>query len=235
MTPKSSDPRSLNWLKNYPKYTVSLLKAWYGDAARADNDFAFDYVPKQGGNYSHIALFESMYRGGIKGMYVMGQNPAVGGPNANMERAALEKLDWLVVTELWETETATFWKRPGVDPKEIKTEVFLFPAASAFEKEGSVTNSGRWVQWRWKAVDPPGDARDDAWVLNQLVRRLKQRYAAKGGAFPDPVLKVTWDYGADRVDQCKSCLAEAVAKQLAVRKARQRVVMGESGVGTKVG
>ena len=200
VTPKTKDPQSLNWLKNYPKYVVSLLKAWYGDSARADNEFAFANLPKQGANYSHIALFESMYAGGIKGMYVMGQNPAVAGPNATMERKALEQLDWLVVTELWETETASFWMRPGVNPAEIATEVFLLPAASALEKEGSVTNSGRWVQWRYKAVEPPGDAREDGWIITQLVARLKRLYATEGGAFPDPIAALTWDYGTDRPD-----------------------------------
>lgn len=199
VTPKSTDPKSVNWWKNYPKYMVSLLKAWYGDAARKENEFAYRYLPKRGANYSHIALFEAMYEGKINGFYVMGQNPAVGGPNANMERRALEKLDWLVVTDLWETETAAFWKRPGTDPKAIKTEVFLLPAASAIEKEGSVTNSGRWLQWRWKAVEPAGEAKEDTWIINQLMLRLKKLYAAKGGAFPEPILALTWNYGMDNV------------------------------------
>jgi formate dehydrogenase major subunit len=200
VTPKSQDPKSVNWWKNYPKYMVSLLKAWYGDAAQKDNDFGFAWLPKRGGNYSHIPLFEAMHAGTIKGFFVMGQNPAVGGPNAGMERKALEKLEWLAVTELWETETASFWKRPGVNPTDVKTEVFLLPAASYVEKEGSVTNSGRWVQWRWKAVDPPGQAREDAWILNQLMLRLRTRYADKGGPAPDGVLKLTWAYGSERVD-----------------------------------
>ena len=199
-TPKSQDPKSVNWWKNYPKYMVSLLKAWYGEAAQKDNEFGYAWLPKRGGDYSHMPLFEAMYAGTIKGFFVMGQNPAVGGPNAGMERKALEKLDWMVVTELWETETAAFWKRPGASPKDIKTEVFLLPAASAIEKEGSVTNSGHWVQWRWKAVNPPGEAREDAWIVNQLMLRLRKRYAEKGGAAPDGLLKLAWDYGKERVD-----------------------------------
>ncbi len=101
-----------------------------------------------------------MYAKTIKGLFAMGQNPAVAGPNLNMERKALEKLDWMVVMELWETETASFWKRPGVDPTKINTEVFLLPAAASVEKEGSISNSGRWMQWRYKAVNPPGEAKD---------------------------------------------------------------------------
>ena len=195
VTPRTNDPKSVNWWKNYPKYMVSLLKAWWGDAATPENDFAFHFLPKNSGNYSHIALFEAMYEGVIKGLIVLGQNPAVGGPNANMERKAMENLEWMVVSELWETETASFWKRPGVNPADIQTEVFLLPAAAWVEREGSVTNSGRWVQWRFKAVDPPGEAKEDLWIVNQIVRRVRALYEKEGGAFPDPIVKLTWDYG----------------------------------------
>ncbi len=168
VTPKSNDPKSANWWQHTPKYMVSLLKTWYGDAASAGNQFGYHYLPKieSGVNYSHIALFEAMYSGIIKGLMCWGQNPAVGGPNANLERQALDKLDWLVVTDIWETETANFWKRPGVNPADIKTEVFLLPALNSFEKEGSVTNSGRWSQWRYKAADGPGAAQEDLWMLD---------------------------------------------------------------------
>ncbi len=194
-TPKTNDPKSVNWWKNYPKYMVSLLKAWWGDAATPDNEFAYQFLPKNSGNYSHISLFEAMYEGVIKGLIVLGQNPAVGGPNANMERKAMENLEWLVVSELWETETASFWKRPGVNPADIKTEVFLLPAAAWVEREGSVTNSGRWVQWRFKAVTPPGDAREDLWIVNQIMRRVRNLYATEGGTFAEPIVKLTWNYG----------------------------------------
>ncbi len=148
VTPTTKDPKSLNWWKNYPKYIVSLLKAWFGEAATKENDFAFNWLPKvaAGKDYSHIPLFEAMNNGDIKGFIVIGQNPAVAGPNSNLERTAMEKLDWLVVADLWETETAAFWKRPGAKAADIKTEVFLLPAASWVEREGSVTNTGRWAQ-----------------------------------------------------------------------------------------
>jgi len=200
VTPQSKDPKSVNWWKNHPKYMVSLLKAWWGDAAKKENEFAYQFLPKNSGNYSHISLFEAMYAGGITGFIVLGQNPAVGGPNANMERAAMEKLDWLVDIELWETETAAFWKRPGANPAGIKTEVFLLPAAAYVEREGSVTNSGRWVQWRNKAVEPLGDSKPDMWITNQIVRQLRDLYAKKRGAFPDPILNLTWNYGKSTPD-----------------------------------
>ncbi len=197
VTPKSNDPNSANWWQNYPKYIVSLLKAWYGDASTADNEFGFNYLPKIEAtkNYSHISLFEAMYAGDIKGFMVWGQNPAVGGPNANLERAALEKLDWMLVTDIWHTETSDFWKRPGVDPKTINTEVFLLPALNSFEKEGSVTNSGRWMQWRYKCADGPPDAVDDLQMLNLIMLKLKELYSAEDGPNAEAITKLTWDYG----------------------------------------
>ncbi len=194
-TPVSKDPKSVNYWKHYPKFAVSLLKAFWGDAAIEENDFAYNYLPKISGNYSHIALFEALYKGVIKGMILLGQNPAVGGPNARMERKAMENLDWMVAADLWETETASFWKGPEVDPKKIKTEVFLLPAAASFEKEGSITNSGRWAQWRYQAVNPPGQAKDDLWILNAIFTRVQNLYKKEGGKFPEPITKLSWNYG----------------------------------------
>jgi formate dehydrogenase-N alpha subunit len=209
-TPTTSDPKSLNWWKNTDKYIVSLLKAWYGDAATAGNDFGFHYLPKieSGKNYSHISLFEAMNDGIIKGLMVWGQNPAVGGPNANLERAAMEKLDWMIVSDMWQTETANFWKRPGANTANIQTEVFLLPANNSWEKEGSVTNSSRWMQWRYKAAEGPGDAEDDLWMLDKITRKLKDLYNAEGGPSAESITKLDWDYGADHPD------VRAVAKEI---------------------
>jgi formate dehydrogenase-N alpha subunit len=206
-TLKSNDPNSVNYWKNFPKFAVSLLKAFYGENAKKGNDFCYDYLPKMDGNYSHISLFEKMYEGGIKGLFILGQNPAVGGPNARMEKKAMENLDWLVAADLWETETADFWHGPEADPKKIKTEVFLLPAASSVEKMGSITNSGRWAQWRYKAVEPPGDAKDDLYILNSVFTRLRALYKKQGGKFADPILNSAWNYG-EHPD------AEAVAKEI---------------------
>jgi formate dehydrogenase-N alpha subunit len=209
VTPVSNDPLSLNWWKNRPKYVVSLLKAWYGDAATKDNQFGYHYLPKveTGKNYSHIALFEAMFAGVIKGFMVWGQNPAVGGPNANLERAALGKLDWMVVADMWHTETSDFWKRPGVNPADVKTEVFLLPALNSYEKEGSVTNSGRWMQWRYKCADGPGEAIDDLQMINLLAHKLKELYAKEGGPNAEAITKLTWNYG-------EHANAHAVAKEI---------------------
>jgi formate dehydrogenase major subunit len=186
--------KSTNWWQHYKKYMVSLLKDYYGENATADNDFAYSYLPKRTGDNSHIALFESMNKGTIKGMIAMGQNPAVGGPNADFEIEALGKLDWMIVADLWETETAAFWKRPGVDPKDIDTEVFLLPAAASVEKEGSITNSGRWSQWRYKAIDPPGEARSDLWILWKLGDMLKKFHRFSLNSADDPIKHLDWDY-----------------------------------------
>ncbi len=220
--PTTADPQSANWWQNYPKYTVSLLKAFWGEHATPENDFAYHYLPKATGNHSHIALFEAMGRGEVNGLMVFGQNPAVGGPNANLAHRAMDKLDWLVVAELWETETAAFWKRPGADPAAIDTEVFLLPAAASMEKEGSLTNSGRWGQWRYKAIDPPGDARSDLWIITQMVRHLKSLYETEGGAFPEPIVHLTWDVGdLDHPD------SHAVARDINGRFVADRVIDGQ--------
>ena len=198
-TPKTNDPMSVNWWQHKPKYLVSLLKAWYGDAATKENNFCFDWLPKASKPYPHIVLFEDMFAGQHKGAILMGTNPVVGGPDSSREAKALERLEWLVCADLWETDTSVFWKRPGANPAAIQTEVFLLPMASSVEKEGSVSNSGRWAQWRYKAQEPPGQARSDLWLVDAMFRELQKLYkadvaAGKRCALPDPIIKGNWDY-----------------------------------------
>lgn len=183
------------WM-NKPKFVISLLKAAYGGNATLANNYAYDYLPKlaKGKNYSHIAVFEAMDKGDIKGLFLWGQNPAVGGPNCGFERKAMEKLDWMVAIDLWETETASFWKAPGVKAEEINTEVFLLPAAAHYEKEGSIANSGRWIQWRWKAVEARGEAKSDLWIVDRLYKAIRDQYK-KGGKVPEAITNLSWDYG----------------------------------------
>ncbi len=193
-TPKSNDEMSANWWQHYDKYMVSLLKAWYGNNATAENDFGYDWLPKNVGNHSWLSLFHDMDAGGIKGFFAWGQNPAVGGAHANMVLDGLGKLDWMVAVNIWELETAQFWKRPGVNPAGIDTEVFLLPAALSFEKEGSITNSGRWAQWRWKAQEPLGESKPDSWILNELMIRLQALYEQEGGPNAEAITKLDWNY-----------------------------------------
>jgi formate dehydrogenase major subunit len=181
---------------NYRKFIVSLLKAWYGDAATFENDFGFGWLPRVDGDYSQLAYFDRMARGEVKGYLLFGQNPGGGGPNAGLHRAGLRNLDWLVVVDWFEIESAVFWKDDPTGPKssDIKTEVFFLPAAAAPEKEGSLTNTQRMLQWHDKATDPPGDCRSDAWFIYQLGNRLKQLYAASTDPRDAPLLNLTWDY-----------------------------------------
>ena len=181
---------------NTPKFIVSLLKAWWGDAATRENDFAYHYLPKRetADAYSHQHFMAGMRANVVQGFICMGQNPAVDSPNARMVRAAMRNLKWLVVADLFETETAQVWKEPGVDPAGCQTEVFFIPAAPAAEKDGSLTNTMRLVQWHRRAVEPPGDARSDAAFIVDLGNRLKRLYAASAAAKDRPILDLVWDY-----------------------------------------
>jgi len=183
---------------NKPKFFVSLLKEQYGPYATIANDYAYDMLPKLNAvNHTHIGVFESVETGVVKGMMCWGQNPAVGGPNSKFEREMMGKLDWLISVDLWETETATFWKAPGIDSSQVQTEVYQLPAAGHYEKQGSISNSGRWIQWRWKAIDPPGEAKDDLEIMHELYKKLKELYEAEGGANPDQITKLHWPYETD--------------------------------------
>ena len=196
-TPKTKDPKSFNWWKNRPKYITSFLKAMYGDAATKENDFGYGWLPKLDAtqNGSWLVLFDQMAKGKIKGFFAWGQNPACSGANANKVRKALENLDWLVNVNLFDNETGSFWKGPGKDPSKIKTEVFMLPCAASFEKEGSLSNSGRWMQWRYKAVNPPGQAQPDLEIMHELFLKVRKLYKEKGGIFPEPILNLSWNYG----------------------------------------
>jgi formate dehydrogenase major subunit len=197
-TPKSNDPRSANWWQNRPKYVVSLLKAFFGDKATPENEFGYGWLPKldDGKPYSWLDMFDTMYNGTIKGFFSWGQNPACSGANSNKTRQAMAKLDWMVNVNLFDNETGSFWRGPGMKPVDIKTEVFMLPACVSVEKEGSISNSGRWMQWRYQGPKPLGDSRPDGDIIMELGLKLKELYA-KGGTFADPILNLKWDYMTD--------------------------------------
>ena len=216
-TPKTKDPQSANWWGNRNKYLVSYLKAIYGANATKENDFAYDLLPKldPGMNCSWLMIFDNMIKGKFKGFYAWGQNPACSGANSNKVRNALTKLDWMVTVNLFDNETASFWKGPGMDPKQVKTEVFFLPAAASFEKEGSISNSGRWAQWRYAAIKPLGQSRPDAEIINDLYQKLKTLYDRDGGALPEQLTDLTWNYGFKRADgTIRSVDIHAVAKEI---------------------
>jgi formate dehydrogenase major subunit len=194
-TPESKDSLSANWWQNYPKYSVSLLKSIFGDNATAVNDFGYDWLPKvdDGKDYSWLTLFDEMYKGSFKGFFAWGQNPACSGANSGKNRKAFAKLDWMVNVNLFDNETASFWEGPGMDAGRIKTEVFFLPAAASVEKEGSITNSGRWSQWRYQGPKPLGNSLPDGQIIMELGNKLKAEYK-KDGIFPDPLIHLKWDY-----------------------------------------
>ncbi len=191
------------WWSNAPAYVVSLLKAFYGPSALSENDFGFGYLPLIDADHSFQQMILDMAERKLRGLFCMGQNPAVGGQNARLARKGLAALDWLVVRDSFEIETATFWKNgPEIAsgesrPEEIGTEVFLLPAAMGAEKDGSFTNTQRLVQWHHKAVDPPGAARSEAWFIHQLARRLFALYADERTPQARQTNALHWDYDAD--------------------------------------
>jgi formate dehydrogenase major subunit len=181
-------------------YAVSLLKAWWGDAATAENDFAFSYLPRIDGDHSHYPMTLRMVDGETKGFIVIGQNPVVGSANSGLQRKALANLDWLVVRDTNEIETAAFWyDSPEIDtgessPEQIGTEVFFLPAAAHTEKDGTFTNTQRLLQWHFKAVEPPGDCRSDLWFTHRLGLRVRELLSTSGDPKDRPVLDLVWDY-----------------------------------------
>ena len=194
-TPKSNDPLSANWWQNYPKYSVSLLKSFFGEKATSENDFGYEWLPKVDDDkiYSWLDLFDEMYKGTIKGFFAWGQNPACSGANAGKNRKAMAKLDWMVNVNLFDNETGSFWRGPGVDPSSIKTEVFMLPACVSVEKEGSITNSGRWMQWRYQGPKPLGNSRADGDIIMELGFAIKEAYE-KRGKYPEAIRNLKWDY-----------------------------------------
>jgi formate dehydrogenase major subunit len=199
-TPKTKEPKSLNWWSNKPKYIASLLRAHYGTDVSLDE--AYSYLPKldDGKTYTWLNIFDKMYKGKFTGFFSWGQNPACSGASSNKTRQALAKLDWMVNVNIFDSETGSFWRGPGMDPTKIKTEVFSLPCAASIEKEGSITNSGRWMQWRYKAVNPPGDAMPDGEIITELFYKVKELYEKEGGPLAEAFTKMTWDYGPKGAD-----------------------------------
>jgi len=195
-TPQTKDPRSVNWWRHRPKYIVSFLKSMFGDKATKENDFGYNWLPKLDPTQdaSWLNLFDEMYKGTFTGFFAWGMNPACSSANAGKVRQALAKLDWMVNVNVFDSETAEFWRGPGMDPKKVKTEVFQLPCAAFMEKEGSISNSGRWMQWRYKAANPPGEARPDGDIIYELFKKVKTLYEKEKGAFPEPILNLKWDY-----------------------------------------
>ena len=198
-------------------YTVSLLKAWWGDAATADNDYRFDYLPKLTGDHGTYQTVMAMIDDVVEGYFLLGQNPAVGSAHGRMQRLGMSHLKWLVVRDFNLIESATFWKDgPEIATGELRTqdigtEVFFFPAASHVEKDGTFTQTQRMLQWHHQAVDPPGDARSELHFFYTLGNKIRERLAKSGDERDRPVLDLTWDYGIEGSDEPS---ADAVLREI---------------------
>jgi formate dehydrogenase major subunit len=185
------------WWVNTPKYVISLLKAFYGEHATAQNDYCYEYLPQLIGDHSMLPTTFAMKDGTVKGYFVIGQNPGASGQNAELVKAAMERLDWAVNIDSYDNETVSFWRREGADPSQIGTEVFFLPAATVLEKEGTMVQTSRLLQWHDKAVEPAGDSKSDAWYFNWFAKRFKELYADSTDPKDRPIQHMTWSYDHD--------------------------------------
>jgi formate dehydrogenase major subunit len=196
---KPMRPNQMSYWQNYKKFFVSFLKSMWGDSATADNSFAYDYLPKLDvPGYDVLRAFELMHQGKMNGYFCQGFNPLLSFPNRKKITTALSKLKFLVVMDPLQTETARFWENHGehndVDTASIQTEVIQLPSTCFAEDTGSLTNSGRQLHWHWAGGTPPGEAKNDTWIMAQIYLRLKALYQKEGGAVPEPILNLTWNY-----------------------------------------
>ena len=221
ITPKPSKPKewdSFNYWSNTPKFAVSLLKAIYGDAAKKDNDFCFHHLPKVDRRYSFADIWNDMYLGKVKGLFAIGMNGVMIGPDSRKNIEALKKADWLVVGEIYPDETSEFWKSPGInedEQKKIQTTVFRLPCAGFAEKDGTFVNSARWLVWKNAALPTPGDCKLDQEIIARIFLKVRELYAKEGGKFPEGPLSVDWKYTNPNNPSLSECAKEINGKALA--------------------
>ena len=194
-TPRALVPDTVNYWGNYPKFYVSLMKAWFGDHATAENGFAYDYLAKPAGDATWLSIWDQAHQGRLEGFVALGFNPLLAGPDVPRLQEAMARLKWKVVIDPFMLDSAEFWKAPGQNPEEIQTEVLYLPSSHWIERDGSFTNSGRWAQWKEKAVDPPLGVRSDTWILSELFWRVKEFYQAdKTAVYNEPIQNLAWNY-----------------------------------------
>ena len=197
-SPKPLRANQMSYWQNFPKFHTSLMKAWWGDAATPENNFAFDYLPKLDKLYDMLQVYDLMDQGQVNGYVAQGFNPLASAPNKAKMNSALSKLKYLVIMDPLVTETSEFWRNFGplndVDPAQIQTEVFRLPTTCFAEEDGALVNSGRWLQWHWKGAEPPGESLTDIQIMARLFVQLRELYKSEGGAFPDPIVNLSWPY-----------------------------------------
>ncbi len=217
-TPKPLRPNQMNFATNVPKWHTSLMKAWWGDAANKDNDFAYDFMPKRDGAYDMMDMFERIHQGKINGFVMQGFNPLAAMPNKKKIGAAMAKLKYLVIIDPLRTETGEFWKHYGdlnnVKPEDIQTEVFRLPASCFAEDPGTFTSSGRVIQWHWAGQDPAGQSKSDREIVAALFNKLRTMYQTEGGKYPEPILKLTWAYANPAHPSAEELLREVNGRAL---------------------
>jgi formate dehydrogenase major subunit len=223
-------PGQVSWWQNYPKYHVSLMKAWYGDAANAENNFAYDYLPKIDRPYDVMQMFELMHTDKMNGFICQGFNPVAAVSHKAKMTAALSKLKYLVIIDPLVTETSEFWRNFGsyndVDPSQIQTEVFRLPAGLFAEEDGTFTNSGRVVIWKEKGAEPPGEAKVDREIIARLFLKMRELYRQEGGAHPDPILHLAWPYNNPEAPDSGEVLREISGRAVSdIRDAEGKVVV----------
>jgi formate dehydrogenase major subunit len=211
---KPLQPNQTSYWQNYRKFMVSFMKSMWGDHATAENDWAYHYLTKLDvPNYDILRMFELMNSGKVNVYFCQGFNPLLAFPNRGKLTSALSKLKLLVTIDPLETETARFWENHGdfnnVDSAAIQTEVLQLPSTCFAEDEGSLTNSGRWIQWHWAGGTPPGEAKHDTWIMAQIFLRIRELYRTEGGVFPDPIVNLNWDY-ADEGEPSPEELAKEI-------------------------
>jgi formate dehydrogenase major subunit len=216
---KKSRPDSLNFFgSHYRPFMVSLLKAWYGDTASNRNEFAFDYIPKPAENASWLTIFDQALKGKMQGLMLSGMTATSIGPDSNQVLQALSNLKWLCVMDAYATTSSEFWRAPGLDPSKIQAEVLMLPATHWIEKDGSFTNSGRWVQWKDPVLPPEGEARHDHWILAEVFQRVRELYRQQGGKYPAPVLELTFPYRDPRKPELEEIAQEINGRDLTTGK-----------------
>ncbi len=220
-TPTPSKPNewdSYNYWSNTPKFMASFLKSLYGDSATKENDFNYHYLPKIDRKFSWTEMWDEMYSGKVKGLIAFGMNGVAIGPNSRKNIEALKKADFLVVCDIYPEETAEFWRAPGTTTEQMKTintTVYRLPGAGFAEKDGTFVNSARWLQWKYAAVPPPGNAKVDQEILARIFLRVRELYQNEGGKFPDPILNLNWSYTTPQNPSLAEVAKEINGKALA--------------------
>lgn len=219
ITPASLGQNEVNFWHNTPNFFVSMMKSFWGDKASAQNQWGYDWLPKWDRLYDVLTQAELMAQGKMNGYIVQGFNPLAAFPDKNKSARALAKLKYMVVIDPLVTESSNFWQNHGemndINPADIQTEVFRLPSSCFAEEDGSIANSGRWLQWHWAAAEPPAEALHDGKIIGRLFTRLRDMYRREGGANPEPVLNMAWDYHDPADPTPEEIAREANGKALA--------------------